>query len=120
MSEEPYETVDNAELVRLAIREVKDASRDIPTERRAAVDDLINRAEEMLAMARSKSAKELGFQLHDCKYPPALLLWNEAMQARICENCGHIRRSAGVALRSNAASRLAARRGGDGTGWMGN
>ncbi len=122
MGAEPYEIVDYAELVRHAIREVKAASHDIPAERREAVEEIIKRAEEMLAIARSKSAKELGFQLHDCKYPPALMFWNEAEKVRICENCGHTRSATGTRLRPNASWRSSSRRGsgGDGTGWMGN
>lgn len=123
MSEEPYEIVDYAELIRLAIREVEAASYDIPTERRAAVEEIIRRAEGMLAVARSKSAKELGFRLHDCKYPPPLMLWDERRNAHVCENCGHTQERPTATRVSNDTSWVRARnrRGGgdDGTGWMG-
>ena len=59
---EPYETVDYMELINRAIREVKSASNVVPPDRRAHVEDTIRRAEEMLAVARSKSAKELGLR----------------------------------------------------------
>jgi hypothetical protein len=122
MSDEPYEFVDYHELVKLAIRDVKTASVDVSAERRAAVEELLKRAEDMLAIARAKGAKDLGFRIHDCKYPPPLMLWDQSRQAHVCEHCGHVRQSASVRVSNNTSwVRSRQRRGGgDGTGWMGN
>jgi len=117
-----YELLDPQELVRRVIGELKTATAAVPADRRAALEEILKRAEDMLAMARSKSAKELGFRVHDCKFPPPLMLWNESQKAHVCEGCGHVRQSAGVRVRESSWTR--ARRGGggsgnDGTGWMG-
>jgi hypothetical protein len=89
-----HELLDPQELVRLALGELKSAATDVTADRRAAIEEKVKRAEEMLALARSKSAKELGFRIHDCKFPAPLMLWDEGRQAHVCENCGHIQRSA--------------------------
>jgi hypothetical protein len=115
-----YELLDPHELIRRVIGELKTATAEVPTDRRAAVEETLKRAEEMLALARSKSAKELGFRIHDCKFPAPLMLWNESQKAHVCESCGHVRQSGGVRVRESSWTK--ARRGGggnDGTGWMG-
>jgi hypothetical protein len=112
-----FELLDPQELVRLALSELKNASTEVPTDRRRAIEEKIKRAEEMLAMARSKSAKELGFRLHDCKYPPALFLWDQRQDAHICEGCGHVRPNPKAARVSRESSWVRSRPG-DGTGWM--
>jgi hypothetical protein len=117
-----YELVDPQELIHRAIGQLKTASAEVSPERREAIEQTIKQAEEMLAIARSKGAKELGFRIHDCKYPAPLMLWDEGRKAHVCENCGHTQSAAGTRLRPNASWRSASRRGGggDGTGWMGN
>ena len=114
-----YEALVPEELIKLALGELKSASIEAPASRRAAIEEKIKRAEEMLTMARSKSAKEQGFRLHDCKYPAPLFLWNEQQQAHICENCGQVRPKAKPVPVGRRSSWINARRG-DGTGWMGN
>ncbi len=122
MSDEPDQIIDYAELIKGNVRDLKSFSLDIQTERRAAFDAVLTRTENLLTVAQSKMWKELGFQLHDCKDPPARFFWDEARRARVCENCGHTRSATGTRLRPNASWRSASRRGGggDGTGWMGN
>jgi hypothetical protein len=116
-----HELLDPSEIVRRVIGELKTATAEVPADRRAAFEQTLKRAEEMLAVARSKSAKELGFRIHDCKFPAPLMLWNESQRAHVCENCGHVRQSAGVRVHESSWTR--SRRGGgggnDGTGWMG-
>ena len=115
-----YDLVDPQELMNRAIGQLKTASAEVSPERREAVEQTIKQVEGMLAIARSEGAKELGFRIHDCKYPAPLMLWDESRKAHVCENCGHVRQSAGVRLRANSGWRSSSRRGGgDGTGWMG-
>ena len=119
-----HELLDPQELVGLALSELKSAAVEAPPARRQAIEQKIERAEEMLAIARSKSAKELGFHIHDCKFPPPLMFWDKSRQGRVCENCGHLHRSAGVRVRQETSWVRARRLGGsggndDGTGWMG-
>jgi hypothetical protein len=116
-----YELLDPHELVRCVIGELKTAIAEVPADHRAAVEETLKRAEELLAVARSKFAKELGFRIHDCKFPPPLMLWNESQRAHVCESCGHVQQSAGVRV-NRGSSWSKARRGSggnDGTGWMG-
>lgn len=115
-----HELLDPQELVRLAISELKTAAIEVPPDRRLAIEEKIKQAEEMLAIVRSKSAKELGFAIHDCKYPAPLFFWNEAKKAHVCENCGHVRQFAGKRVSQQSSWMLRRGRGGDGTGWMGN
>jgi len=114
-----YEFVDPQKLVHRAIGQLKKASAEVSPERREEIEQTIKQAEEMLAIARSKGAKEMGFRIHDCKYPAPLMLWDERRQAHICEHCGHTRQKP-VAVRVRPGTWPRSRGGGDGTGWMGN
>lgn len=106
------------ELSRQALEELRAASYEVPAgPQREAVEARIKSADEKLELARSTAAKALGFKTHDCKFPPPLLLWNEAENAHICENCGHKKpRQAGQISRET--SWITARRGGR-DDWMG-
>jgi hypothetical protein len=50
----------------------------------------IERAEQALRASEAKLAKELGYKLCDCTFPPQIMLWHERKQIRICPNrkCG--------------------------------
>jgi hypothetical protein len=77
-----------------AIVQLKNASVALPAgERRHDIEAKIKDAENVLARADAMLAKELGYRLHDCTYPPQIMLWKEAEQAHVCPNpeCGHRR-----------------------------
>ena len=53
---------------------------------RSEVELKIAAAQELLARNDAKLAKELGFHLCKCTYPPQIMLWREAEKAHICPN----------------------------------
>jgi hypothetical protein len=117
---ESYELLDPQQLIQHAASELKGALAQVPKDQRVAVEEKIRRAEQMLEMARSKSAKELGYRLHDCKFPPALFIWSEQKQAHVCESCNQERHPPKPVRVIGKSNYVMGRRGpGDGTGWMG-
>jgi len=74
---------------------------------RAKAAEQVEQAEAALARSQAAVAKELGFPLCHCMFPPPIMLWKEGEQAHICPNplCGHaIHRGMKI---SNEAVRLA-------------
>jgi hypothetical protein len=57
-----------------------------------AIAHKIEEAEQALERADAKLAKELGYKLCECTFPPKPMLWNEARKLFICQNpdCGRI------------------------------
>jgi len=49
-------------------------------------------ADEILKRSDSKLAKELGYELCQCTYPPQIMLWDQKRQAYYCPNpdCGRL------------------------------
>jgi hypothetical protein len=115
------EFIDWRHLYQAALDELKGASIELPKgDRRDALERKIKSAEDMLARADAKLAKDLGMKLCDCTWPPQIMRWQEAGQAHVCPNvqCGRRREKARPV---QAISSRPHRRGvGDGTGWMGN
>ena len=58
---------------------------------RDRLEGRIAEAEEALGRSHAAAAKELGFYLCKCKFPPPVMLWREQEEAFVCENqkCGH-------------------------------
>ena len=119
------EFIDWRQLYQAALGELKDASLDLPAgDRREAVEKKIKSAEDMLARADAKLAKDLGMRLCDCTWPPQIMRWHEAGDAHVCPNsqCGR-RRERPKAMRVGPSRWVNSRRGSgggdDGTGWMG-
>lgn len=50
----------------------------------------LERAEEALKLSDYKLAKELGYRLCTCTFPPQIMLWRESENALVCPNqeCG--------------------------------
>lgn len=120
------EFIDWRQLYQAALGELKDASLDLPAgDRREGVEKKIKSAEDMLARADAKLAKDLGMRLCDCTWPPQIMLWHEAGDAHVCPNpqCGRRRERSRPVRVSRQSSWVNSRRGGgsggDGTGWMG-
>ena len=51
---------------------------------------MIEEAEQALERADTKLAKELGYKLCECTFPPKPMLWNETRKLFVCQNpdCG--------------------------------
>jgi hypothetical protein len=60
------------------------------SEDRQKVEASIAQAEETLARADAALAKELGYQLCQCTFPPQIMRWREGEQLFLCPNaeCG--------------------------------
>jgi hypothetical protein len=63
----------------------------LPTQSRAEVEAKIHAAEIALQEANVFLAKEWGFKLHDCTFPPQIMLWSPSAKTQICPGCGHKR-----------------------------
>lgn len=61
----------------------------LPTQNRDEVEAKIEAAERALQMANVSLAKGWGFKIHDCTFPPQIMLWNEQIKERVCPHCGH-------------------------------
>jgi len=61
----------------------------LPTQSRDEVEAKIEAAEQALQQANVALAQAWGFQLHDCKFPPQIMLWDEQIKERVCQHCGH-------------------------------
>jgi hypothetical protein len=48
----------------------------------------IAEAEQAIERADAKLAKELGYKLCRCTFPPQIMLWNAAENTNICKLCG--------------------------------
>jgi|ERR1035437_2736618 hypothetical protein len=61
----------------------------LPTQSRGEVEAKIYAAEEALQKANVFLAQAWGFQIHDCSFPPQIMLWNEELKERVCPGCGY-------------------------------
>ena len=60
----------------------------LPTQK---METRIHAAEQAFQMSKVALAREWGYNLHDCTFPPQIMLWNEREGAHVCPNpeCGH-------------------------------
>src|SRR6266516_1345610 len=56
---------------------------------RAEVEAKVEAAERALQAANVSLAKAWGFQIHDCTFPPQIMLWRQVVKERVCPNCGY-------------------------------
>jgi len=49
----------------------------------------ISDLQERLSTAEYAAAKELGYKLCTCTYPPQIMLYNKAKKSSICPNCNN-------------------------------
>jgi hypothetical protein len=74
---------------------------------RTKAAEQVEQAEVALAKSEAAVAKELGFPLCQCTFPPQIMLWKEAEKAHVCPRpeCGHaIHR--GMKISAEAVSRV--------------
>jgi hypothetical protein len=65
-----------------AVDLLKSAYKALPAgEKRSEVENKVRIAEQILERSDSKLAKELGFNLCKCTWPPQIMLWNESERA---------------------------------------
>jgi hypothetical protein len=62
---------------------------------RDAIEAKILAAEEALKKADVALARAWGFKLHDCTFPPQIMLYDKIVRNRICPNCGFTPRPTG-------------------------
>ncbi len=53
------------------------------------IESKIQAADEAMRRADVELAKDLGYRLCQCTFPPQVMLWKEGQQAHVCEKCGH-------------------------------
>ena len=61
----------------------------LPTQSRDEVEAKIAAAEDALQKANVFLAQAWGFSIHDCSFPPQIMLWKEDIKERVCPGCGH-------------------------------
>ncbi len=53
-----------------------------------AVQEKIAAAEKALQESKAEFAKNLGYHLCRCTYPPNIMLWNKDRRTNVCQVCG--------------------------------
>jgi len=61
----------------------------LPTQSKDEVETKIEAAERALEMANVALAKSWGFKIHDCAFPPKIMLWDNDKRVRRCPGCGY-------------------------------
>jgi hypothetical protein len=61
----------------------------LPTQSKDEVEAKIEAAQRALDLADAKIAQELGFQIHDCTFPPGLMLYKKELKEKVCSKCGY-------------------------------
>jgi hypothetical protein len=77
-----------------AVSLIKNAYELLPKgSKRDEIENKVKLASQILERGDAKLAKELGFVLCKCTFPPQIMLWNEQEKADICPRvvCGHMR-----------------------------
>jgi hypothetical protein len=61
----------------------------LPTQNRDEVEARIEAAEQALQKANVALAQAWGFRLHDCTFPPQIMLYDSNVNGRVCPRCGY-------------------------------
>jgi hypothetical protein len=73
-----------------AVDLLKSAYEALPTgSKREEVECKVKEAEDILKRSDAKLAKDLGYCLCKCEFPPKIMLWKQDAQAEVCPSCGH-------------------------------
>ena len=85
-------------------------------EKKAEIEGKIGDAEKVLSESDARLARDLGFPLCQCTFPPQIMLWKEDEDFHACPRpaCGHMKRR-GMKISREAVERSGRR---DTTGWM--
>lgn len=81
-------------LVRESIGLVKDAKGVLPAPQQKTIDEALEKANRATALAEAQAAQVLGFKLHDCTFPPQIMLAVQTPhgEEKRCPSCGHTTR----------------------------
>lgn len=74
-----------------AVELLKSAYEVLPKgDKRDEVEKKVKMAEDILKRSDAKLAKELGYTLCECTFPPQIMLWKQQQSAYVCPNpeCG--------------------------------
>ena len=55
----------------------------------ADIEAKIEAAEQALQAANVTLAQGWGFKIHDCTFPPQIMLYDKNVRDRVCPNCGY-------------------------------
>jgi hypothetical protein len=55
----------------------------------AEVEARVEAAERALQAANVSLAQGWGYQLHDCTFPPQIMLYDPSVKDRVCKHCGY-------------------------------
>lgn len=69
------------------IKETKELIPEIKD--KEAIEKAIIKAEKDLALAESSTAKELGYDLCKCTFPPQIMLYDNSSTNNVCPRCGN-------------------------------
>jgi hypothetical protein len=60
------------------------------SKQRDEIDEKIRAAEDIMRRSDAQFAKDLGYKLCQCEFPPRIMLWREQEKAYVCPNeaCG--------------------------------
>lgn len=82
-----------ANLTKSLIATLKELKELLPEqEDRQRLSRQLQEAERQLALAEASTAKELGYDLCQCTFPPNIMLYQQEKTANICPSCGHSKR----------------------------
>ena len=86
----PIEAGAWAAAAKSAVEVLRSAKSLLPTAGQDALAQKIEEAEQAIARADAKLAKELGVPLCECTFPPKPMLWKEKLKLFVCDNpeCG--------------------------------
>ena len=60
----------------------------LPTQSRDEVEAKIAAAEDALQKANVFLAQQWNYKLHDCTFPPQIMLYDKNLNERVCPHCG--------------------------------
>lgn len=80
---------------------------------RDKVEEKVKAAADLLSRADAKLAKDLGYRMCQCTFPPQIMLWREAERVWACPNanCGSKIKSAALIESESEGNRVKARLG---------
>lgn len=61
----------------------------LPLQGRDEIEAKIHAAEDALQKANVSLAQGWGFKIHDCTFPPQIMLWKQELKERQCSHCGY-------------------------------
>jgi hypothetical protein len=90
-----------------ALEVIKGAATLLPKSSKSEeVREQIERAEKALKTSEGAAAKDLGYKICQCTFPPQIMLWKETERAHICPNstCGRKVTKSGPVIRVSRRS----------------